>query len=139
VVNKSKKDVVARSKYQNSEFQKISVNASASNRDEFYLQSIEQGRYSYLIHNPFLNIYYRVYQHPISRGDHFESDRVNGGYSVMVLDDDFKVLDEVLLSKEIKSVFVLIPTQNGLLLNTSNGYVLKGSVDKLCFLNLTYE
>jgi hypothetical protein len=111
-----------RSKYQENEFKSLSVDGSPENRDEYFLQSMEQGYYPYLVFNKFTNKYYRVFVHPVSRSEYFEKNKKSGGVSVMVLDHKLNLETEVLLDKNIDRVFVVVPYYDGLLLNTSRGY-----------------
>jgi hypothetical protein len=136
LINKKEIDKVLRSKFQVNDFHDISFAGTPENRDDFYLESIEQGRYAYLIYNPFLKLYYRVFQHPISREKYFESNRKNGGYSVMILNNQLNLIDEIRLADDIETVFVLIPTKKGLLINTSEGFVPIDTNDKLRFLRI---
>ncbi len=110
-----------RSKYQINDVESLSTVDKSKSEIKTILESHQaaNGNYSRLVYNENLNCYYRFYQHPqaLKTNDGYFTTYQNRRVSCMQLDEDFELINEVMLPVDCFFVYLAIPTTDGFIIN----------------------
>lgn len=96
--------IKAKSKYLSARDVKKVKFGMVSDINEQVKKKLAKGRYAHIYYDPYRHVYYRVVLPPsdIPENVHLINFLLNGGhaFSIMILDEDFNIIDEVLLPKD---------------------------------------
>lgn len=118
-----KRVIRTKSKYLPKEFKTLDSKVIIDNLQEeeknFY---VTQGRYDQLLYDPFRGLYYRFVKNPM---DYRNMDgkpqwEPDFKYSVMILDPEFKLIDEIELPARVYNPSLAAITKEGLLISLNN-------------------
>jgi hypothetical protein len=92
-------------------------------------QLVLSGAYSSLISDNFNKVYYRVVNLPVSE-ENYEKGIWNGGYSIIIIDENFQVRGEIVLEDGLRGYMIFLD-KNGL--NIANEHAYKMNEDSISF------
>lgn len=96
--------IKAKSKYLSSRDVKKVKFGTVSDRTERIKKELARGKYNKIYYDPYRRVYYRIVLPPSDIPENVDliNFSLNGGhaFSIMILDEDFNVIDEVLLPKD---------------------------------------
>lgn len=131
-----KRVIRAKSKYLPKEFRTLDPKVITDNlQEEEKIFYVTQGRYDQLLYDPFRSLYYRFVKNPmdyrnIEGKPQWEPDF---NYSVMILDSEFKLIDEIELPARVYNPSLAGVTKEGLLISLNNPANLNIDEDHIYF------
>ncbi len=84
----------------------------------------DEPKYERVIYDQFTHLYYRIVKHRIGKYENEDGtvkSMLDSDYSIIFLDKDFNIIDEVLFGSKQYYIPGLIPTKNGILLPSLDG------------------
>lgn len=126
--NDSTFTIQCKSKFQTDSIMPLMVNKNEDYDEKLMLHSQISGHYSHFIYNKHLDCYYRFFSLPLPEKNEmgYYNSFKDTRFSVMILNNKLKLIDEVLLPKEVCYISVAVPTKEGLITNRSRGI---GNID----------
>ena len=89
-----------------------------------YWKKLQKGSYGPFLYDPYRHLYYRVAFPPIeSKEDISPSELMRYGshtFTIMILNEDFQVLDEIMMPKDTYTPFIMFVDKDGLYISQSH-------------------
>lgn len=117
--NKTYKRFQCRSKFQTDSIRPLNFinNAAAQEKDLMHAQ--QSGNYFGFVYDPYKHFYYRFFALPLPeiRTDGYYNTMLDTRVSIIVLDEQFSTIEEILCPAGLFHISVAQPTSNGLIIN----------------------
>jgi len=112
-----------RSKFDTQDFKLYDLNKEEGYTTEEELSSYHHDEaYVNLVYDPYQNLYYRVFKKSNSENESIKSHFIEAEWSIIVFNEQFEVLGEVLMPKKVYNYLHMLPTPEGLLISKENPY-----------------
>lgn len=121
--NNNVKKIQCKSKFQTDSIMPLVVSKNENYDEKIMLHAQLSGNYSHFIYNKHFDCYYRIFTLPLPEKNQlgyfntFKDTRI----SVIIMNNKFQIIDEVLLPSDVYFISVAVPTKLGLIINRSRG------------------
>jgi hypothetical protein len=99
----------------------INENADYATEEELDAYHNDEG-YVNLVHDSYSGLYYRIAKHANEKNENKSMHRMESAWSIIVFNEQFKILGEVLMPEKVYNYLQILPTSNGLLISKENPY-----------------
>jgi hypothetical protein len=111
-----------RSRFQEREILPLNFKSTPKTKDQLVKHRDLSGEYTHLVYDPYKKVYYRFFKHfrPEKGADGFYLTYLDDVYSLIVADENFNFLGEMVLPKPCFFIYFAYATPNGLIINNGS-------------------
>jgi hypothetical protein len=111
------------SKYFDDRYTLFSINENADYTTEEELDAYHNDEgYVNLVHDSYNRLYYRIAKHANEKNENKSMHRMESAWSIIVFNEQFNILGEVLMPEKVYNYLQILPTSKGLLISKENPY-----------------